>query len=82
MSSRRAPSPIAFADLTPKQKVIASGVMRMLKAFVGGRALNILKALPEADMSNGFEAWRRLFQEYQPRAGGRAVSLLEAVLES
>ena len=82
VTARRATGVLRWSTFGARQRVMASGIMRLLKSLIGGRALNIIKSMPEAEASNGFEAWRRIFAEYQPNVSGRAVSLVEAVLES
>ena len=56
-----------------------SGVAQALKSMVDGKALAIVKFVP--DKSNGFEMWRRLWAEYRPRSAGWKVCLLESVMD-
>ena len=79
-AAQAAPDHVGLAGMTPRQRIIAGGIDRMLKALCGGRALNILKG--SSGDNNGFEAWRLLFAEYRPTKGGRNISLLEAVMDS
>ena len=79
-AAQAAPGRVGLAAMTPRQRIIANGIDRMLKALCGGRALNILKSNTED--SNGLEAWRLLFAECRPSKGGLNISSREAVMDS
>ena len=70
---------IAWPSVGRRQKVVAQGVAQALKSMVDGKALDIVKSVPEKQ--NGFEMWRRLFAEYRPQSAGRKVCLLESVMD-
>ncbi len=65
--------------MTPEQMVIARGVAMSLKSAVGGKSLDIIKAVEEKN--NCFEMWRRMYLGYKPYTSSRTGSLLEAVME-
>ena len=58
---------------------MAQGVAQALKSMVDGKALGIVKSVP--DKSTGFEMWRRLWAEYRPQSVGSKVSLLASVID-
>ena len=70
---------IEWASVRRCQKVMAQGDAQALKSMVDGKALDIVKSVP--DKSNGFEMWRRLWAEYRPQSAGRKVCLLESVMD-
>ena len=70
---------IEWASVGRRQKIMAQGVAQALKSMVNGKALDIVKSVP--DKSNGFEMWRRLWAEYRPQSAARKVCLLESVMD-
>ena len=78
-ASSKMPSSIEWDPMGPKQKVMARGVATALRALVGGKALNLIRYVPERQ--NGFEMWRLVFREYRPDTATRKVALLERVME-
>ena len=71
--------PIRWATLTPREKVVARGVAKALRALIGGKALSCIRHHPEK--LNGFEMWRLLYKEYKPDTATRKVGLLERVMD-
>ena len=72
--------PLLYATFHDRQKVMASGIMRALKALVDGKALDIIAVANEK--SNGFEAWRLLNREYKPKLAGSRLVSIEDVMSS
>jgi len=71
--------PISTAVFGHRTAIMAAGVNQALRSLVEGKALDIVKQVPEK--GNGFEAWRRLWAEYRPLNANRKVSLLERVMD-
>ena len=71
--------PIQWATLTPREKVVASGVATALRALIGGKALSCIRR--HLEKLNGFEVWRLLYREYEPDTATRKVGLLERVMD-
>ena len=70
--------PIQWETLTPREKVVARGVVTALRALmIGGKAPSCIRHHPEK--LNGFEMWRLLYREYKPDTATRKVGLLERV---
>ena len=70
--------PIALSSMSEKEKVMARGIATGLRALVGGKALMIIRHLPER--SNGFEMWRTLHREYRPETATRKFGMLERIM--
>ena len=77
--SSRWPKQITLHELSNREKVMARSIAQALRSLVSGKALPIIKNMPES--ANGFEAWRLLHKEYRPIVAGRRVALLEAVTD-
>ena len=63
-------------QLDPDQQAIAKTLYFILVQTVGGRALQMLRAVPG---HNGLEAWRQLVKDYEPKNPIRAVGLLPQI---
>ena len=74
------PQMVSLAKLSPRQRVMANGIMRALKALIEGKAMDIVNCV--AERTNGFEAWRLLHVEYKLRLAGRMLVSIEEVMES
>eukprot|EP00972_Heterocapsa_arctica_P105534 15548547-Heterocapsa_arctica.AAC.1 len=75
---RMALSEIDLARCTPREQ----GLIRLLytvltSCFVAGRARSVFKLVPNA---NGFEGWRRVLIEYEPREPARWAAMLVGVM--
>ena len=70
---------IEWASVGRRQKIMAQGVAQALKSMVDGKALDIVKSVP--DKSNGFEMWRRLWAQHTPQSAGWKGCLLESVMD-
>ena len=55
-------------------------LFHMLVLMVKGRALEMMRAIGEKGVKNGYEAYRQLVQTYEPKTATRTMGLLHAVL--
>ena len=65
------------AQLDADQQAVTKTLYFILAQTVGGRALQMLRALPG---HNGLEAWRQMVKHYEPKNPIRAVGLLQQIL--
>ena len=76
----KAEQPLVYATFNGRRKVMASEIMRSLKALVDDKALDIINTLNEK--LNGFEAWRLLNREYEPKLADSRLVSIEDVMSS
>eukprot|EP00972_Heterocapsa_arctica_P083208 12261339-Heterocapsa_arctica.AAC.1 len=62
------PREIAEEELSKENTCKGRMIYSLLVALVGGRALGIVRQVPEG---HGLEAWRRLVGEYEPPVATR-----------
>ena len=65
--------PIDFDRLTPEEQVLTKLLHTILRSCLEGRARSIYKLV---DRANGFEAWRRLLMEYEPKENARYAAMM------
>ena len=70
--------PIEFDRLTPEEQVLAKLLHTILKSCLEGRARSIYKPV---DRANGFEAWRRLLMEYEPKENARYAAMMVGIMK-
>lgn len=68
---------IVMSALGPEAQTLARTLYHVLVSSCEGRALLVIRA---SEKGNGFHAWKRLLDEYQPSAGGRFTAILMALL--
>ena len=71
------PAPIVASALTEVDRGRSAQVYYTLATLVRGKALDVAK---KAENGNGYEAWRLLIAEYEPRSKGRWGGMLGQVL--
>ena len=71
-------APLPMEPMTDNEKIMARGIASALKALIGGKALTLVRHLPER--MNGFEMWRILAREYRPDTAARKFGMLERVV--
>ncbi len=75
------PTEVSWEKLSDIGRAQSRLVFSILAQVLQGRALNLLKlSSPLLSRPHGFEAWRCLVREYEPRLGARSVAQLSALL--
>ena len=69
--------PVDISTMDGPQVVRARQLYSILVGSLKGKPLRILKGVSNR---NGFEAWRQLLAQYQPRTRARSISLLSALM--
>eukprot|EP00971_Amphidinium_carterae_P307119 6103587-Amphidinium_carterae.1 len=69
--------PITDGSLSDPERQRSSTLYYLLAMLLEGRAQTMLTNTPTGQ---GYELWRRLVREYEPRTGSRSASLLVQIL--
>ena len=70
-------TPVDMSTMDPGQQERSKQLYSILIGSLRGRPLRILKGVAGR---NGFEAWRQLLSQYQPRTRARSISMLSALM--
>ena len=70
-------TPIDMSTMDSSQQDRSKQLYSILIGSLRGRPLRILKGVAGR---NGFEAWRQLLSQYQPRTRARSISMLSALM--
>ena len=69
--------PIQMERLTVEEQTLSKLLHTILRSCLEGRARSIYKLV---DRSNGFEAWRQLLLEYEPRENARYAAMMVGIM--
>ena len=70
--------PIEFDKLTPQEQTLTKLLFTILRSCLEGRAKSIYKLVTRAD---GFEAWRQLLIEYEPKENARCAAMMVGIMK-
>ena len=70
-------TPVDMSVMDPSQQERSKQLYSILIGSLRGRPLRILKGVAGR---NGFEKWRQLLSQYQPRTRARSISMLSALM--
>ena len=68
---------IVFDDLTSDERANTKFLYSLLVQVCAGRAMKLIRLVPRHD---GFSAWQRLVQEYEPQLLSRHCAMLAGIL--
>ena len=70
---------IEFGKLDAGEQTMSTGLYSLLSQMLDGSMLkDLMRVLPN---ENGFEAWRRITDQFEPRSGNRAAGALGFLLK-